>query len=886
MIPQQLEDAKKRATGQAPSLGHTPEEALAAGPKIIQEQLQMLTELEAKMAALKIRLSPYSHLVKVEYGFIKDIKAKLVKAGGRFEDAQKKLAKMRQDMAANLKNVREQLNQKYSPEMLKELGLDQDVWSPQKKVNPWHDRGFPLVTAWRKNIENNRDQAEPLLKLGFQRKTLKRAWVGVNPEPLTDDRALWELPAQQDETGRDVPLEIAAGLVLPRFDGPVLNRILIRPGDPTDPTRDILVEGSKDAPLALSPSDDAPAVRVSDELEAHFLWQEAGDFFSIFALKDAGTKPEGDAAQALAQARAMLIVLPASQAKSPAAQKPWQDEYPQAIIMPLPKGENLFQAHQKGVDLRSWLIEALPPLLAREAGGGLVMDLPPEGEAPKRSPVGQLTLPPLDVKGLVDSFIKDINAFMDKKMAPIKAFQKEAEQKAAQKILSVGGDPQDFFAAAKQPGPASMLEGSRIGVAKIEKERAKLKAAGLLHPDLDRQLTEAAAKIDAAGKQGQALMTEGQAKIEAAKKTGRELRDMKKTGEIPADVKARLAAAGVDPDKLKKLTREEVLAAHARGQSLAGANLSGVDLSEADLQGIDLTEANCQKTNFAGSNLDRAVLTRVMGNKADFSGCSLKKAVMNMGMLIEAKFKKANLSQADCTQTLLKKADLTGADLTGARLYMTILQKAKLNETVFKKTRAELAIFSGADASQARFAGAVLQKCYFKSVKLDQADFSGASINQTMLWEVSGQGVKFTGANMDKSRIGGQSVLPRADFTGASLRQACFRESDLNRSDFRGCRIDGALLEACDLTRANFYRVSLKKTRLNKCNLTLADMKAVNLFQGSLRKAVLINTDLSGSNLYGVDFYKARISGQTKFDLANLKMSQLYQRTDLLNDQG
>ena len=298
----------------------------------------------------------------------------------------------------------------------------------------------------------------------------------------------------------------------------MLNRILIRPGDPTDPTRDILVEGSKDAPLALSPSDDAPAVRVSDELEAHFLWQEAGDFFSIFALKDAGTKPEGDAAQALAQARAMLIVLPASQAKSPAAQKPWQDEYPQAIIMPLPKGENLFQAHQKGVDLRSWLIEALPPLLAREAGGGLVMDLPPEGEAPKRSPVGQLTLPPLDVKGLVDSFIKDINAFMDKKMAPIKAFQKEAEQKAAQKILSVGGDPQDFFAAAKQPGPASMLEGSRIGVAKIEKERAKLKAAGLLHPDLDRQLTEAAAKIDAAGKQGQALMTEGQAKIEAAKK--------------------------------------------------------------------------------------------------------------------------------------------------------------------------------------------------------------------------------------------------------------------------------------------------------------------------------------------------------------------------------
>ncbi|MBF0530538.1 MAG: DUF2169 domain-containing protein, partial [Deltaproteobacteria bacterium] len=78
LIPQQLNDAKKRAMGQAPRLGITPEEAMAAGPKIIQDQLSMLTALETKLQALKVRLSPFSHLVKVDYGFIADIRTKLL----------------------------------------------------------------------------------------------------------------------------------------------------------------------------------------------------------------------------------------------------------------------------------------------------------------------------------------------------------------------------------------------------------------------------------------------------------------------------------------------------------------------------------------------------------------------------------------------------------------------------------------------------------------------------------------------------------------------------------------------------------------------------------------------------------------------------------------
>ncbi|MBF0530537.1 MAG: hypothetical protein HQK55_14980, partial [Deltaproteobacteria bacterium] len=171
---------------------------------------------------------------------------------------------MRQNMAAWQKDMRDMLSRKFSPSQLKDLGLDVDVLAPEK-VNPWHDRGFPLAVAWRKKLEQNHRLQNDLLKLGFQRKTLRRAWLGVNEELLADEPNLWGLPPQIDGAGALKQLEIPAGLVLPRFDGPVLNRLLIRPGNPLDPTGDILVQGSADTPLALVLDDLAPAVRVRDE---------------------------------------------------------------------------------------------------------------------------------------------------------------------------------------------------------------------------------------------------------------------------------------------------------------------------------------------------------------------------------------------------------------------------------------------------------------------------------------------------------------------------------------------------------------------------------------------------------------------------------------------
>ncbi|MBF0530536.1 MAG: hypothetical protein HQK55_14975, partial [Deltaproteobacteria bacterium] len=295
------------------------------------------------------------------------------------------------------------------------------------------------------------------------------------------------------------------------------------------------------------------------------LWQEAGDFFSIYSLKDPGTKPQGEAAKSLETAQAMIVILPASQATTTAFIEPWLEKHPTAIILPLPKGENLFEAHKAGVDLRAWLIDALPPELKIGAQDGLALKLPPEGEAPGEDAAPKLTIPPMDIKGMVDSFIKDINGFIDAKMAPLKAMQKEVEGKALKKILAAGRDPGMFSAAAQNPPILSAGEASQAGLAKMAKERAKLQAAGLLTPELDRQFADAAGKIKEAGAQGDALMKDGQAKLAAARKTCEDVKAKAKSGELPTQVKDKLAAAGIDPEKMKRLTREEVEARHARG---------------------------------------------------------------------------------------------------------------------------------------------------------------------------------------------------------------------------------------------------------------------------------------------------------------------------------
>jgi uncharacterized protein YjbI with pentapeptide repeats len=873
-IPRDIETAKLKAMGKAPRIQRSPEEMAARSKEVIANSMVVLSNLEGQAREMHAK---WGHIARIPLEKFDEIRGKLKDAEKSVDDTLTKVQKAQKEGEEAKQGISDALRKNLSPEGLEKAGIDPDELLKPESINPWHDRGFPMVIKWRKNLEQDREAQNTLYKLGFNRRTIKHAWLGINHEEQAEDAKSWGLEPKTNDQRQPEALIIPPGLVMPRFDEATLNRILIRHGDYADSNSDVLVEDSDETPLFLPSADPegAPVIRVADELEARLVEQEIGDTCSVVVLKNPEEKPDKDAAKNIGDAPVFLIVLPEKQEKSEIEWEPWEKTYPNARKLPLHGGNTVFESRKHGTDIRKWIMDALPSDFAQKHQIEPVM--PEPGKPPEKSPMAGLTIPALDIKGMVDKLTTEIRAFHQPKIDETMAMKKEMEGKARDTILKAGKDPDAVLSAAKNQSGRFFSEAGDEMAKKITEERERLRATGLLTPEIESKMNASAAEVAQMGRDGAKQHQEGMAKIAAGKK---EI-EQAKTGGIPDSLKEKFDTAGIDPNKIKKLTREEVIDRHEKGESLEGAILSGLDLSKLDLHGINLSKAQCQKTKFCKSNLDEAIFIQTLAQEADFCGASLKNIKSEKGIFRKALFKEANLVAADIDSTILQEADLTKANCAGAKFNMAILQKARLNETSLAGADVNMSVFSDADASDADFGRVRLSKCLFQRTILDRADFSGAVLGSTMFNGAKGEKVKFAGADMSKARMGGNAMFAGADFRNIKMVQGCFRDSDLSGTSFQGSEIESSMIENCDLHGADFYRVSAKKTRFSKSNLEGADMKGLNLFQGSLRKSRLVDTDLRGSNLFAVDFYKA-VFGNTRLDDANMKMTQLYKKTEFL----
>jgi uncharacterized protein YjbI with pentapeptide repeats len=91
--------------------------------------------------------------------------------------------------------------------------------------------------------------------------------------------------------------------------------------------------------------------------------------------------------------------------------------------------------------------------------------------------------------------------------------------------------------------------------------------------------------------------------------------------------------------------------------------------------------------------------------------------------------------------------------------------------------------------------------------------------------------------------------LSNVDLTGATLRDASFKRSDLS----------GASLVEVDARRAKFVSTVMRNAVLDGANLVRADLTSADLTGASLKNADLTSTKLYGANLSGADLTGARI---------------------------
>ena len=301
-------------------------------------------------------------------------------------------------------------------------------------------------------------------------------------------------------------------------------------------------------------------------------------------------------------------------------------------------------------------------------------------------------------------------------------------------------------------------------------------------------------------------------------------------------------------------TRDDILAAVARHESLAEKDLSEMDFTGHDLSGIDFREASLRQAILKGANLQ----------KANLRGADLNEA---------------NLSDADLTQAVLDDAYLTGAVLAGTKLADlslngTDLSGVNLADADFLGSSGKSADFSGSDLTNARFVGVKLPDADFSDSKLEGADFRDAEIPRADLDGAKAAGIILEGADMTGASASGGADLTEGNFRGAKAAGAVFGEAMLDRADFSRAILVRAQFSDASLQEAVFDRADLSSAAFDGAVLQRAVLTNANLIRAGFDQADLTEADLRGSNLYEAGFWET-VLDRADFRNANVRGTTL-----------
>lgn len=167
----------------------------------------------------------------------------------------------------------------------------------------------------------------------------------------------------------------------------------------------------------------------------------------------------------------------------------------------------------------------------------------------------------------------------------------------------------------------------------------------------------------------------------------------------------------------------------------------------------------------------------------------------------------------------------------------------------------------------------------YRGFDLREVDFKGM---HRVGFETNLGGADFTGADLRGADFGA-STLTGACFRDADLREASFVTANLVRADLRGAALAGSRFRECDFTGANLMGVDLRQVELGEWNfffhgaileqanlsglylgsahLDRARLGRADLSRADLRSATFDGADLAEANLTGSDLTRASLRG-------------------------
>lgn len=858
-LPKELKATLARQQGLAPVMTMGPEDVARAMAPRLKQIRSTIDSVETTVRGLHER---FGHLVPADLAAFPRARAQADKMEAQLAATVAKGKAMEARKAEMLGKAKEILKRPEMRPLLVKGGItDPDTFFEAPQEPPFHARGFPLVCSWRMDLLNDQDRMRALADLGLERETVKRRWLAWSPKAQEERTADWGVEAKP---GQEV-FTIPAGLVMPRFDGAKLNRLLIRAGELDAADTDALAPGSAAEPLFLeAASEQGVLALVPDELSAAYVEQEAGDFAHVAVCQTpAGPLPK-PAAEALKNGALVVVVLPEAGS--------WvgkEDEFSEAMpgcrFARLPEVRDVFAAHKKKIDVRQAIVEQLPP---EQAGAhSLLFDAPGAPPKPGAKKIEEI-MSAASIADLLKGGVSQVRAAKEASFGPrVSELQQKAEDAKARMAK------EGFIAPEPPPatGPRPMTEELNERADQVQSIRDKMKMMDSLPPDKEAEFNKVIARMRELGPQLDAQKAEGLGKLQAFAP--------------PEQAKASFAKAGIDPAKLKPQPPSLVLGA-AKGQGdVSGATIKGLDFSGQDLSGIDLSQARISECLFKGTNLSGAKLDGAIVQKCDFTGADLSGASLNRTVFKDGILDKARLSRARGEMTVIQKSSLKEIDLSDSDFTQLVVQQSPLTGVNMERGRFYLCIFSEGDGAGLKADEARFEKCVFKRVGLDKASFHAVTTDALLLHGCKGEKVSFAGSNLFKFRISHESSFPAPVLRGVTWKQGYCRTSNLAGADFQGSDLERTIFDSCDMTGANLAKVRLHRCRFPKTNLEAAVLHFANLMMSSMRKTRLVQADMRGANCYAVDFFKA-VFGETRMEGANLKRSLIDGREEAMRQEG
>lgn len=850
-LPKDLKDTLARQNGQAPAMVMSPQDVGRVLKANIRNVRATIDSVESSAKDLHQR---FGHLVPVDLSAFPRARAQASAMESRLEGMLKKADEMTQRKADMLAKAGEMLKRPQVQFMADEKGRrDLEKLLDKPEEPPFHARGFPLVVSWRVELDIDQARMQKLAALGLERGSVKRRWLACNPEPREERCADWGLKPQD---GRETFI-LPAGLVLPRFEGQNLNRLLVRTGALDDSAGDVLVPGSAEEPLFLEAAAESGVVAiVADELCAAFIEQEAGDFAHVAVCAQPGGPLPKPAAEAVKNGAAAIVVWPEAGAWA-GREAEFSAALPGCRFARLPEAKTVFAAHQKGQDVRQAIVEQLPPEAAQRHS--LLFDAPGAEKKPGAKKLEDILSAP-SIGDLIKNGVGEAQAARETVAGARKSAMMARMEEAKQRVSMMGFDLPE---APPQPQlPLNMTAELNTRADQVAAMRDRLKSMASLPPDKEPEIEKIISSLREMGPKLDAQRAEQLGRLRAF--------------QPPPEAAQAFAKGGLDIAKLRPQPPELVLKA-AKGEAgvdITGATLKDLDFSGQDLSGLDLSRARITKCLFKDAKLTGARFDQAMLKGCDFTGADLSQTLLDRAVFQECALDKASLRQAKGEMTVIRKSGLKEADFSGAELTQAVVQQSKLEKLRLTGAKLRLSVFDGGDATGLEADGARFEKCVFKKVALNQASFRGISTDALLLHTCAGEKVSFANSELFKFRISHESSFPGLNLGAVTWKQGYCRKADLSGADFQGATLERTIFDSCAMTRANLAKVRLRRCRFPKCDLEAAVMHFADLFMASLRKTRLVQADMRGANCYAVDFFKA-VFGETRMEGANLKRSLL-----------